>query len=62
MSTGLESFASPAGITAMYPFPGSETFLVIVLVAIWLIWHIWQIGHENRELRESQRKARESKG
>jgi hypothetical protein len=60
MSTGLESFASPSGIGAMYPFVGTEVILVIVGVTIWIGWHIWQIGAENRELAESERKAREA--
>ena len=61
MSTGLESFTDPNAIGPMYPFVGSEVFLVIVGVALWIIWHIWEIGYENRDLRESQRKARENK-
>jgi uncharacterized membrane protein len=59
MSTGLESFANPATITAMYPFPGSEGFLVIVGVALWIIWHIWEIGFEAGENRKSVEKARQ---
>jgi hypothetical protein len=60
MSTGLESFANPAAITAMYPFAGSEGFLVIVGVAIWIVWHLWEIGFERGEHRKSVQKARES--
>lgn len=57
--TGLESFANPANIGAMYPFVGSEGFLVIVALAIWVIWHIWQIAFENREYNEAVKLYRE---
>ncbi|MEX2647402.1 MAG: hypothetical protein WD673_00155 [Alphaproteobacteria bacterium] len=59
MTTGLETFANPSQIGALYPFVGSEGILTIVLLALWVIWHIWQISSENREYDEAVRKYRE---
>jgi hypothetical protein len=34
----------------IYPFVGSEMFMVILLLVVWVIWHIAQIRMENRQL------------
>ena len=48
MSTGLvENWANVDSMGAIYPFTGSEGFLVVLGLAFWIIWHIWQIRSEN---------------
>jgi hypothetical protein len=37
-------------IGPLYPFVGSEGFLVLVLVVLWVAWHVAQMVGENREL------------
>ena len=59
MTTGLETFANPADIGALYPFVGSETLMTIILLVLWVAWHVWQIKSENREYDEAVRKYRE---
>ncbi len=34
-------------IGPLYPFVGSEVFLLIVCVAGWIVWHIWQARMES---------------
>jgi hypothetical protein len=60
MSTnGMTSWAVDLkDVGAIYPFQGSETFLVIVGLAFWIGWHIWQIKHENAELEAEKEKAK----
>jgi hypothetical protein len=52
MSTGLESWANPETIGAIYPFVGSEMLMFGLLLAIWLLWHIICSVIENNELSE----------
>ena len=52
MSTGLvENWANVDSMGAIYPFTGSEGFLVVLGLAFWIIWHIWQIKKENAEFK-----------
>jgi hypothetical protein len=48
-------------VGAIYPFQGSETILVILLVIFWIGWHIWQIRHESATLESERRRAAEDK-
>ena len=50
MSTGMiDSWAGEiAEIGPMYPFVGSEGFLVLLGIALWLVWHVLQSRTENR--------------
>ena len=54
MSTG--SFENWAGtitdIGPLYPFVGSEVFLVILGVVFWIWWHIVQTKRENKMYEE----------
>ncbi len=54
MTTGLIQnwTGNITDIGPMYPFVGSEVFLVIIGVAFWIIWHIWQTKMENEAYRE----------
>ncbi len=38
-----------AEVTTIYPWVGSEVFLVLVAVILWLAWHVWQVKHENND-------------
>lgn len=48
--TGLiESWTSdPTLIGPMYPFVGSEVFMVILCSIIWIAWTIWQYRFEGQ--------------
>ena len=58
-STGLDSFANPADIGAIYPGVGAETAMVGILVALWVGWHFLQIHQEENEYREAVKLYRE---
>lgn len=51
MTTGsFENFAGTiADIGPLYPFVGSEIFLVIAAVIFWLWWHVSELRIEKRE-------------
>lgn len=51
MSTnGLTSWAVDLkDVGAIYPFQGTETLLVIVLLVFWIGWHVLQTRAETRE-------------
>ena len=65
MSTGVESFSTLAEMGAIYPFQGSEGFLVIVCTVFWLGWHLWQLKNESNEcdveIKEMKDKAEANK-
>jgi hypothetical protein len=52
MSTGLESWANPETIGAIYPFVGSEMLMFGLCLALWLLWHILCYVIEGHELAE----------
>ena len=58
-STGLDTFANPADIGAMYPGVGAETAMLGILVALWVGWHFFQIHQEESEYREAVKLYRE---
>jgi hypothetical protein len=39
-------------IGPLYPFVGTEMFMVVVLVILWAAWHVAQLIGENRDLDE----------
>ena len=50
MSTGLvDNWLNVDNFGAIYPFVGTEGFLAIVGIGLWIAWHIWQIKDESRE-------------
>ena len=53
MSTnGMTSWAVDLkDVGAIYPFQGSEVFMVILGVIFWLGWHYLQLRNEAREIR-----------
>jgi hypothetical protein len=57
MTTG--SFTDWAGTIAdigpIYPFVGSEGFLVIIGVVFWIAWHVFQLKNEAAKLEEEER-------
>jgi|SaaInl4_100m_RNA_FD_contig_51_1264516_length_1928_multi_26_in_0_out_0_1 hypothetical protein len=52
MSTGLESWANPETIGAIYPFAGSEMLMFGLLAAFWLLWHVINQVSEANEMAE----------
>jgi len=52
MSTGLESWANPETIGAIYPFVGSEMLMFGLMVAFWLLWHVLNQFSETAEFSE----------
>ena len=53
MSTGLvDNWLNIDKFGAIYPFVGSEMFLVVAGLAFWIIWHVWQLKRENAEFKE----------
>ncbi len=53
MPTGLQSFANPADIGPLYPFPGTEVPLAIIGIALWILFHVLQTREENRKWDEA---------
>ena len=48
--TPVESWmVDSAEVGLIYPFVGSESLLVILLLVVWLGWHCWQIKHEKKQ-------------
>lgn len=45
-----------ADIGPLYPFPGSEVLMVILLLAFWVVWHVVQVRTETRQ-HESEAEA-----
>ena len=52
MSTGLESWANPETIGAIYPFAGSEMLMFGLCVAFWLLWHVLNQFSETQEWKD----------
>ena len=52
MSTNnMESWAVDLkDVGAIYPFPGSEVFWVVLGVVFWLLWHVAQMRQEATEI------------
>ena len=52
MSTnGMESWAVDLkDVGAIYPFQGSEVFMVIIGLIFWIGWHVIQTRQENAEI------------
>ena len=52
MSTGnFESWdGNILDLGPLYPFVGSEGFMVVILVVLWIGWHIAQVVGEKRDL------------
>lgn len=56
MSTGIETWnMNMLDIGPMYPFPGTEVFLVLVGLGTWIVWHIVQVRAENKVYDEEER-------
>jgi len=58
-STNITSFSDPWAIGALYPGPGFEWLMVIVVFALWGLWHLWQMSSENKEYSEALRLYKE---
>ncbi|NKB76433.1 MAG: hypothetical protein GKR96_05145 [Gammaproteobacteria bacterium] len=54
MSTGIEAWKNLSEIGPIYPFVGTEVFLVVIGVVIWLVWHAAQISSEKVHHEEIQ--------
>jgi hypothetical protein len=48
-----------ADIGPIYPFVGTETLMVIILVVVWVGWHIVQMRMENRAHDDDARRLRQ---
>ena len=42
----------PTTVGPIYPFVGSELFLVIICVVIWILYTLWQLKFEHVQLAE----------
>ena len=63
MSTGLvDNWLNVDTFGAIYPFVGTEGFLAIVGIALWIGWHIWQIKDESREFQQDLDNIRKQGG
>ena len=53
MATGqVDNWLNIDTFGPIYPFVGSEMFLAIVGIALWIVWHVVQIKKENEEFRK----------
>jgi len=53
MATGqVDNWLNLDTFGPIYPFVGSEMFLAIVGIALWIVWHVVQIKKENEEFRK----------
>ncbi|MFT4582235.1 MAG: hypothetical protein ACI915_000016 [Gammaproteobacteria bacterium] len=51
MNTGIESWnVNLMEIGPMYPFVGSEMWLTVIGVVLWLLWHVVQARAETEEI------------
>ncbi len=63
MGTGLvDTWANTDKFGPIYPFVGTEVFLVIVGVIFWIAWHVWQIKAETAEFNADIEKIKERGG
>jgi hypothetical protein len=44
---------------ALYPFVGSEGFMVLLLLIAWIAWHILQVRAENKQHDDEARLLRQ---
>ena len=52
-TTPIESWAVDlANVKSIYPWVGSEGFMVLIAIGLWLMWHLWQVKQENRSYDE----------
>ena len=60
-TTPIDSWAVDlAEVTAIYPWVGSEVFMAVLAIALWIGWHIWQLRHENATYEEEKQKHGQS--
>lgn len=53
MATGaVDNWLNVDTFGAIYPFVGSEMFLAILGIGLWICWHIVQIRKENTEFKQ----------
>ena len=58
----IESWqADPTQIGPLYPLAGSEIWLTVIAVIIWLGWTFWQWRFERRSLDQEVREIRNRK-
>jgi hypothetical protein len=58
-TTPIESFAVDlATLGPVYPFIGTEKWLVLVTLAIWIAFHVWQIRFEDRRFNAEMNRLR----
>lgn len=61
-TTPVESWAVDlTTLGPVYPFVGSEIFMYIVALVLWVAFHIGQIRQENRILNEEAERMRDPK-
>ncbi len=60
-TTPIDSWAVDlADVTSIYPWVGSEGFMAVVAIALWIVWHIWQLRHENATIEAEMQKHGQS--
>jgi len=52
----FDQWTDLANIGPIYPMVGSEGFLVVIGVLLWLLWHAWQISTEDKEWQDDLQK------
>jgi hypothetical protein len=63
MATGaVDNWLNVDTFGAIYPFVGSEGFLAVIGIALWIVWHIWQINKENTEFRKDTENIKKQGG
>lgn len=41
-----------ADVTFIYPWVGTEVYMVWGAIILWIIWHIWQVRFENETYKQ----------
>ena len=55
-TTGIESWALDLkDVGAIYPFQGSEGWLVLIGLVTWIGWHVWCLRWEKKQHAEKVR-------